>query len=90
MTFKDIEKKANNFKGQTNISPTNLEENIIELLKICLKENIKIELTEKDFVKIINIYYNLYHVYYDDFLKQLKNQSPNSINLSKVLNILTK
>lgn len=90
MTFNEIKNKANNFKGKDiNITDkTKINKNIIEILKLSIKNNIKFELDEKDFAEIINIYYDLYHIYYDDFLKKVLEQSRTKIDLSQVLNIL--
>lgn len=87
MTFKEIEKKTYNFKGENNF-PYNKEKinkNIIKLLKFCLTGNIKLELTDNDFVDIINIYYEINHIYYDEFLKKLAEHSITPINMKKVL-----
>ena len=92
MTFKEIEKKAFTLKGKTinPVNKTELNKNIIEILKMCVDNNIKLELSENDFIKILNIYYELYNKYYDGFLKKVAEQSNNQINFMKVINNLTK
>ena len=92
MTFNEIEKKSFTLKGKTinSVDKTEINKNIIEILKMCVDKNIELDLNEKDFITIINIYYELYHKYYDEFLKKVAQQSINSINFMKVMNELTK
>lgn len=87
MTLKEIEKKANHFEGKTiNIYSTQeINEKILEILNKCIENNIKVELTEKDFVKIANIYYALYHTYNFQFLKEITNISLNKFDYYKII-----
>lgn len=87
MTLNEIEKKANYFEGKILNAYTTEEVNkkILEILNKCIKNNIKIELTEKDFIKIVNIYYELYNTYNPKFLKDIADNSINKLDFYKII-----
>ena len=87
MTLNEIEKKANYFEGKTLNTYTTEEVNkkILEILNKCIKNNIKIELTEKDFIKIVNIYYELYNTYNPKFLRDIADNSINKLDFYKII-----
>ena len=87
MTLNEIEKKANHFEGKMLNTYTEKEANIkiLEILNKCIKNNIKIELTEKDFIRIINIYYELYNTYDPKFLRDIADNSTNKLDFYKII-----
>ena len=87
MTLKEIEKKANHFEGKTlNVHSTKeINKKILEILNKCIENNIILELTEKDFIEITNIYYDLYHTYNYQFLKKIANISLNNLDYYKIM-----
>ena len=90
MTFKEIEYRAQHFEGKT-IDPLDnneINKNIMAILKMCVEKNTKLNLSERDFVKILNIYHELYDKYYDEFLKQVANLSVNKLDFVKILKII--
>ena len=63
MTFNEIRNKAYTFMGE-NIwifDYDKINKNIIEILNLCIKNNINLKLSDDDLVKIINIYYINYN-----------------------------
>lgn len=87
MTLNEIEKRANHFEGKMLNTYTEKEVNIkiLEILNKCIKNNIKIELTEKDFIRIINIYYELYNTYDLKFLRDIVDNSTNKLDFYKII-----
>lgn len=90
MTLNEIEKKVNHFEGKTIVTYTKEEINkrILEIIGKCIENNIKIQLTEIDFIKIANIYYELYNKYDFKFLKDVANNSVNELNFYKIIDML--
>ena len=90
MTLNEIERKANHFEGKMLDSYATKEVNkkILEIIKKCIENNIKIELTEKDFIRIVNIYYELYRKYDFKFFKEVINNSTNKIDFYKIMKML--
>lgn len=89
MTLNDVFKRAYKYKGliiQYNDNKK-INNNLIELLRICVKNNIKIKLDERDLVKIIYIYYSINNVFYDSFIEKLIKLSGN-IDIKKIYEIL--
>lgn len=63
MDFNEIRNKAYTFMGE-NIwifDYDKINKNIIEILNLCIKNNINLKLSDDDLVKIINIYYINYN-----------------------------
>lgn len=89
MTLNDITKRAYKYKGLSLDCYDNkkINKNFIELLKICINKNIPLTLTERDIVKIINIYYSINDIYYDSFIEKIIKQSKNKIDIKKVYNL---
>lgn len=85
-----LKRKPITLKEKTLNTYTTEEVNkkILEILKKCIENNIKIELTKKDFIKIVNIYYELYHKYDFNFLKDVIERSTNKIDFYKIMNML--
>ena len=88
MTFNEIEKKAYNFKG-TKVwifDENKINENIIKVLQICIKNNIKLDLVDDDIIKIISIYYDLYGKVNNYELKKIIRLVNKKIDYVKLLN----
>lgn len=90
MTLNDIEKKASHFLCQTLITYSSKEINkrVLELLKICVENDIKLDLNEKDFVKIANMYYELYSTYDLNFLKSIADAWENKLDFYQIMKLL--
>ena len=90
MTLNEIEKKANHFEGKI-ISIYNVKEvnkRILDIIRKCVNNNIKLDLNERDFVKILNIFYELYHTYDFNFFKEVANNSVNELDFYKIIKML--
>lgn len=87
MTYNELINKACTFKGKSleYTSYNEINNNIIEILKICLKNKLKLNFKERDYVKIIKIYYEINKTYYDEFIKGIIGLSINKIDYSKIL-----
>ncbi len=90
MTLNDIIRRAYKYKGLSLDCYDNkkINNNLIELLKLCVNNNININLSEQDVVKIINIYYSINNKYYDKFIKNIIKLSKKEINIKKVYELL--
>lgn len=64
-----------------------INQNIIDLLKLCIENNITIVLNERDIVKIMNIYSTTTDKYYDSFIKSVISLSKNKIDIKKVFEL---
>lgn len=90
MTLNDIIRRAHKYKGLELDCYDNkkINNNLIELLTICINKNIKINLSERDIVKIINIYYSINGKYYGVFITNIINLSKRKISIKKVYELL--
>lgn len=64
-----------------------INKNLIDLLNLCIEKNITIFLTERDIVKIMNIYSSTTDKYYDSFIKSVISLSKNQIDIKKVFEL---
>lgn len=89
MTLNDLIKRAHKYKGLSMDCYDNkkINQNIIDLLKLCIENNITIVLNERDIVKIMNIYSSTTDKYYDSFIKSLISLSKNKIDIKKVFEL---
>lgn len=85
MTLNDIIKKLSKLisyeKGNFNLELTKKTFNTIDL---CINKNIKYELTEDDFIRIINMYYELHHKYDFNYFKIIASNSNSTLDYEKV------
>ena len=88
MTLKEIEEEASHYKRTiiTSTREIEIKKNIIKLLEIYIQNNVKLDIYEIDFKKIMNIYHSIYHKYNYQFFKEIAKQSKHEINFFKVLN----
>ena len=89
MTLNDIIRRAHKYKGLSLDCYDNkkINQNLIELLNLCIKNNISLILTERDIVKIMNIYSSITDRYYDTFIKSIIELSKRKINIKKVFEL---
>lgn len=89
MTLNDIIKRAYKYKGLSLDCYDNkkINQNLIDLLNICIENNITIVLNERDIVKIMEIYRLVSDKYYDSFIKSLISLSKNKIDIKKVFEL---
>ena len=90
MTLNDIEKKVVKSFDQMLMThkQEDIDREILEVLVNCIKNNIKVILSEYDIIRIANMYYSIFHQYNLTFLKQIIKYSNNEIDMYKVLNKL--
>lgn len=90
MTLNDIEKKVVKSFDQMLMThkQEDIDREILEVLVNCIKNNIKVILSEYDIIRIANMYYSIFHQYNLTFLKQIIKYSNNKIDMYKVLNKL--
>ncbi len=90
MTLNDLIRRAHKYKGLDLDCYDNkkINKNLIELLTICINKNIKINLSERDIIRIINIYYSINGKYYDKFITDVINLSRRKIDIKKVYELL--
>lgn len=89
MTLNVIIKRAYKYKGLSLDCYDNkkINQNIIDLLKICISNNITISLTERDIVKVMKIYSSITNQYYDSFIKSLLSISKNKLDINKIFEL---
>lgn len=92
MNFKDIEKRASNFRGASVdvIDKNEVNKNIIEVLNICISNNIKLNINEKEFIKIIEIYYNVYGRYDVNFFRDISSLNYDKLDFVKIIDNICK
>lgn len=92
MKFNDIEYRASNFKGSTVdlFDAIEINKNIINILQVCIEKKIKLDINEKEFIKIIEIYYSVYGKYDNIFVKNISNLTIQKIDFVKILNNISK
>lgn len=92
MNYREIEKLSYSYLGKSiDVCDKNIfYDNFIKILKNCIEKNIKLDINENDYIRIINIYYDLYGLFYDDFLEKVRCLSINEINLNSVMKKLNK
>ena len=90
MTLNDIEKKVVKSFDQMLMThkQEDIDREILEVLVNCIKNNIKVILSEYDIIRIANMYYSIFHQYNLTFLKQIIKYSNNEIDIYKILNKL--
>ena len=90
MTLNDIEKKVVKSFDQMLMThkQEDIDREILEVLVNCIKNNIKVILSEYDIIRIAIMYYSIFHQYNLTFLKQIIKYSNNKIDMYKVLNKL--
>lgn len=90
MTLNDIIRRAHKYKGLELDCYDNkiINNNILELLTICVNKNIKLNLSERDIVKIIKIYYSITDKYYDELITSIIKLSKKEIDLKRVYELL--
>lgn len=90
MTLNDIIRKAHKYKGLELDCYDNkiINNNILELLTICVDKNIKLNLSERDIVKIIKINYSINGKYYDELITNIIKLSKKEIDIKKVYELL--
>ncbi len=91
MTLKEIENQVSQHEEGTIMTHKQeiTEKRVLEMIVKCIKNNIKIDLTENDIVRIANMYYDIYHKYNLIFLKQIAKYSTYELDFYKILNKLT-
>lgn len=93
MDFREIEKRVNTIRSKAmnfKVYPSKkdyddyLDRELIKELKLCIKKGISLEMTEKDYSKVLTIYNRLYKNN-DGFLDNLEKISNKKVDYKKIL-----
>jgi len=99
MKYRDLKQRIFNQKENSLIDIKNyslynyekeLNKKLINYLKYCIKKKIPLELNERDYTEIIDIYLSLKQNNLKGFLNELISISSSELNYLKVLELLKK
>jgi len=86
MILNNLIKRAHKFKGLTLDCYDNkkINNNLIDLLNLCIKNNITLTLNERDIVKIMRVYSSITDKYYEEFIIKIINLSKKELNIKRI------
>ena len=89
MTLNDIMNNLFLSKNKT-LSMVEYNKKIIDTFKNLVKDKIEFDFYEQDIVKIILMYYKVYHKWYSTLINDIVSLSKNEINLYKVYRLISR